>query len=205
MRVLRTPSGCRTADALHDRRQAAAPFTGIAQQARDVAPGERAGHLERDILAGGDGVDVDEGDYTHLLAGRQHIVHEVHCPAFVGLRGRSAGLPHRHAPRSTPAWLQLQPFLDVEAVDFLVIDLESITPQHHSVSTWSRFAPKLGRSFAVSCNRRRTGASSGWADAYGFVSHHRAMDHRRATRSTLAQLGLPRWYAVFDQVATARR
>ena len=145
---------------------------------RDVAPVERPRHLERDTLAR---VDVDEREDTHQLPSRQHVVHEVHRPALIRLRHDSAWLPHRGAPPSTPAGLQLQPFLDAEAVDFLVIDLDSITPPHHVESVRAEARPILRDLVQPAAHR-------GIVRLDGFVAHDRAMDHQRATRSTLAKL-----------------
>ena len=70
----------------HDGRESARARTRIAQHPCDVAPAERARHLERDALAA---VDVNEREDADVLARRHDVLHAVHRPPLI--RSRTVG------------------------------------------------------------------------------------------------------------------
>jgi len=103
--------------------------TRLGQRARHVPTREGRGAHERHALAP---VDVEHRQDPYCAPVRQGVVHEIHRPLLIRLRGRrQAGPGHRTAMPPRPAPSERQPLLGVQPIDPLVVHPPPLPPQEH--------------------------------------------------------------------------
>ncbi len=99
------------------------------QDARHVPAREGRGAHERHALAG---VDIEHGQNPHRAPVGQGVVHEIHRPLLIGLRGRRQADPgYRTAMPPWPAPSERQAFFGIQPIHALVVHAPALPAQEH--------------------------------------------------------------------------
>lgn len=113
------------------------------QLADHTAARQRGVGHQAQVLAG---IVVDHRQDPEPSAVAQRVVHEVHRPTLVRLPGRYQRNPRHHGPLASDAAANLQPLLDIEPTQLLVVEPHALAPV--AASSQSDGAPPPTRASA---------------------------------------------------------
>jgi len=124
-----------------DHARIAAQFSDPIELAGDAQPGERRVHDQAQAFSG---EVVDQRQDTEAPAADQCVGHEVERPAQIATLRYRHRCPGAESPLATATLAHGQPFLLVEPIELLAIELDALALQHQTETPIAE-PPSLGR------------------------------------------------------------